>query len=93
MSIVNSPVLANIASDIISTTFLNQNSARSGAVIVNDSTANLFINFGDDASLTSFIYKLTAGERLQITSAMLWQGKVNGIWDAANGFARVTEFT
>ena len=88
---VTTPTLSNVASSASNTTLLAANVARIGAVIFNDSTAVLRAKFGATASATSFTYKLNPGDTLTIDSSILYQGIIDGIWESANGFARVTE--
>lgn len=94
---VNAPpsataTLTNVAASTTSVTVLAANTARLGLVIVNDSTVNLFIKFGATASATSFTYKLIPGATLEYPQgAIVYTGRIDGIWDAASGTARVTE--
>lgn len=85
--------LANVASSASSVTLLAANAARQGAVIMNDSTAILYIKFGATASATSFTYKLNGGETWESPPAPIYTGIITGIWASANGAARVTELT
>ena len=60
----------------------------------NDSTANLFLKLGATASTTVFTVKIAAGgywEMPVTPSGQCYGGTVDGIWDAANGSARLTE--
>jgi hypothetical protein len=92
-NVVATASISNVASSATSVTLLAANAARLGAVISNDSTANLFIKFGATASATSFTAKLLPDDVFVIDSLLLYKGVIDGIWSSANGFARVTELT
>ena len=82
--------LANVAGSASSVTLQASNTARLKVIIVNDSTAILYVKYGSTASATSFTYKLEAGETLD---EGLYTGIVTGIWVSATGSARMTELT
>lgn len=82
----------NVASSASNGTLLASNAARKGFVIFNDSTATLYAKFGATASLTSFTYKVGPGATLE-SPAVVYTGQIDGIWDAANGNARITELS
>jgi hypothetical protein len=50
----------------------------------------LFLKFGTTASATSFTVKIPASGYYEFPQP-LYTGAVDGIWDAANGNARLTE--
>ena len=85
--------LANVAGSASSVTIAAANTDRKGLVIVNDSTAILYLKFGATASATSFTYKLNGGETYEASGPALYTGRVDGIWASATGAARVTELT
>ena len=64
---------------------------RVGWSVFNDSTANLFVKFGVTASTSSFTVKIAPGGYYEMPTTPTYQGQIDGIWDAANGNARVTE--
>lgn len=64
--------------------------ARQGASILNDSTANLFVAFGTAGTVTDFSVKILPGAVYPLPLA--YTGVINGVWDAVNGQARITEF-
>jgi hypothetical protein len=82
--------LANVASSASSVTLQAANTARRGLRIFNDSTATLRYKYGTTASATSFTGLLMAGESVLIAD---YNGLVTGIWESANGNARMTELT
>jgi uncharacterized iron-regulated membrane protein len=90
---VRTAVLANVASSASSVTVLATNNGAAGRAIFNDSSANLFLAFtATAASVTAFSVKLAAGASYEFQQPNPYTGQVNGIWDAANGFARCTEW-
>lgn len=90
VSPASSATLANVAGSASSVTLLAANLDRRGAIIVNDSSAILYVKFGATASATSFSYKLNPGATLEFP-APIYQGIVDGIWASAAGAARTTE--
>lgn len=84
--------LANVPGSVTSVTLRAANSARLGLMVFNDSTATLFIKFGATASATSFTVKVAPDGYYEFPQP-IYVGIVDGIWDAANGNARVTETT
>ena len=86
--------LSNVGDSASSVTVLAANASRKGAIIVNDSTAVLYLKFGATASTSSFTYKLSGGESLELPSQPVYTGIIDGIWASdAGGNARVTELT
>lgn len=81
----------NVASSTSNVVLLASNSTRKGCAIFNDSTANLYVKFGATASTTSFTLKMAAGTFFELP--FNFTGELDGIWDAANGNARITELT
>lgn len=80
-----------IPSSITSNTILSANSNRKGATIWNDSTANLFIEFGPTATMSAFTAKINAGGYYEIP--FQYTGAISGIWSAVNGNALIRELT
>lgn len=74
-------------------TLLQANGGRKGVVIVNDSTATLYLKYGATASTTSFTYRLDPGVTWEMPQP-LYTGQIDGIWSVdASGAARITELT
>lgn len=69
------------------------NTNRRGLVIVNESSATLYIKFGTTASLTSYTYAIPAGATWEMPGFPTYTGRIDGIWSAANGNAQITELT
>lgn len=85
--------LANVAGSASSVTLLAANVSRLGAVIMNDSTATLYVKYGATASSTSFTYLVAAGATLELPTNAIYTGIITGIWTSATGNARITELT
>lgn len=80
--------LTNVSGSASSVTLLASNASRRQAVIVNDSSAVLYIKFGTTASTTSYTYRLDPYDTLEVEN---YTGRIDGIWASAAGYARVTE--
>lgn len=86
-----------VAASASSTTVLASNAGRRSAIIVNDSTATLYLLCHTGGTASSSVYtvalppKGTVGASFVIDNG--YSGDVIGIWSAANGNAVVTEFS
>jgi hypothetical protein len=80
---------SNVASSASSTTLLSANADRLGAMILNDSDEILYVKLGATASTTSFTVKMESQTYYEVPFD--YTGIIDGIWAAADGFARVTE--
>lgn len=80
-----------IDSATTSATLLEFNPARKGALIWNDSTSNLLIDFDASVSLTSFIVRIYPDGYYELPFG--YTGVISGIWETANGKASIREFT
>jgi hypothetical protein len=88
----NTAAVTSVAANVADVTILGANTNRLTFFVVNDSVANLFLNFGGTASLTVFAVRLEEGQLYECP--IRWTGSVHGIWDAApGGAARITEFS
>jgi hypothetical protein len=85
------PTQSSVAASTSSVSLLAANTARRGATIYNDSTADLYLKLGASASTTSFTIKLAAGDYYEVPFG--YTGAVTGIWSSATGNARITELT
>jgi len=83
--------LSSVAGTASSTTLLAANSARLGATIYNDSTAELLVKFGATASSSSFTVAI--GSDGYFETPFSYTGRIDGIWGSATGDARITEIT
>lgn len=67
------------------------NSARVGATFWNDSSAVCYLLLnGGTASTTNYSLQMPAGAYYELPGA--YRGAIKGVWAAANGAMRVTEF-
>ncbi|WP_430378414.1 hypothetical protein [Streptomyces sp. B1-3] len=88
------PTVANLVpvpSSASNVTLFPSAAEGNARVIWNDSTATLYVKFGATASTTSFTVKLAPGAYYEFPQP-LYVGQVDGIWDSANGFARLTSW-
>ncbi|MGV9243598.1 hypothetical protein [Streptomyces sp. NPDC003710] len=83
--------LIPVPSSATNVTLFPQAGSGNGRAILNDSTANLYVKFGAAASTSSFTVKLTPGAYYEFPQP-LYVGQVDGIWDSANGFARLSSW-
>jgi len=85
-----SAVLTNVASSTSSGVLFYANTKNAVRVITNDSSATLYVCLSfTAASTTNYTYKVAPGAAITIEN---YGGPISGIWDAANGFARCTEW-
>lgn len=84
---------SNVSAAAADTLILASNAARDGGSVFNDSaSATLYLSLGTGAaSLTSFSVAMTPQSYFEIPYA--YTGELRGIWSAAVGAARVTEYT
>lgn len=82
--------VTSVAGSASSVTILSSNTTRKEAIIVNDSSAVLYVKFGTTASSTDYTYQLQAGDTLIEDK---YTNRIDGVWSAAVGSARVTEIT
>lgn len=60
----------------------------------NDSTAILYLKYGDDAASTDYSYRLAAQmtwEAPRMADGTIYTGLITGIWSSVDGNAYVTE--
>lgn len=82
--------VTQIASSASSTTLASEDRGRVGCCIFNSSTQTLYVKFGTTASATDFTVALTSGAFFEVP---VWyaNGRIDGIWSSANGYAYVTK--
>ena len=90
-NVASTTTITQVSSSATNVTLKASNSSRKMLIIVNDSTAVLYVKFGSTASSTSYTYKLSGGDTLEIPHPV-YTGAVDGIWASANGNAYVTEY-
>lgn len=87
---------SNVSGSASSVTILAANTSRKGVVIVNDSTAVLYIDStGGTASATSFTERLNPYDTLTLPHVghPMEPNAITGIWTSATGSARVKEIS
>lgn len=85
---------SNVASSVTSVTILASNTSRKGAIIYNDSTQILYLDLsGGTASSSSYSVQVPSNGYFEVPGPVIYNGAITGIWAAANGNARVTEWT
>jgi hypothetical protein len=85
--------VTSVASAATSTSILASNANRRMAIMVNDVDKNCYVKLGATASTTSFSYKLTPGQTLELPMPV-YTGAIDAIWEAGpTGSMRVTEIT
>jgi hypothetical protein len=85
--------VTSVVSAAVSTSILASNANRRMAIMTNDTDKNVYVKLGATASTTSFSYKLTPGQTLELPIPM-YTGAIDAIWDASpTGSMRVTEIS
>jgi hypothetical protein len=85
--------VTSVTSAATSTSILASNANRRMAIMVNDADKNVYVKLGATASTTSFSYKLTPGQTLELPTPV-YTGAIDAIWDSSpTGSMRVTEIT
>ena len=72
--------------------FVAENGSRVGLMVYNNSAANLYLAIDADATTTDFVLKLPPGALYEMPRGY-YTGSVTGIWDTANGSAKVIEIS
>lgn len=78
----------NVSASVTSVQLAAANSSRKELTIQNDSSSILYIKEGTTASATDYKYKLYQDDIYRTNN---YTGRVDGIWSAASGTARVAE--
>jgi hypothetical protein len=85
--------VTSVVSAATSTSILASNANRRMAIMVNDADKNCYVKLGATASTTSFSYKLTPGQTLELPMPV-YTGAIDAIWEVGpTGSMRVTEIT
>lgn len=88
--------ITNQASSATSVTLLAANNNRKTAIIINDSTSDLYVTLNASAASTTNYSLFLAAKVGNMPSFLAingddYSGEIRGIWSSANGFARITE--
>lgn len=84
----SSATIARTATSTTSATVLASNSSRKKAVIINESSAILYVKYGTTASATSYSYMLEPNDTLEETN---YTGRIDAILASGTGNAQTTE--
>lgn len=80
----------SVAGNAASVSLLPANTARKGATIYNDSSANLYVRLAAAAaSNANFTLLMSGSSYYEVPFG--YNGEIRGIWDSATGNARITE--
>ena len=84
--------LSQVADDAASVTLLASNTLRKGCVIVNTSSAILYVAFASTATTTAFTYKMNPQSTLELFGEKNFTGLISGLWasDPNTGSAVIT---
>jgi hypothetical protein len=89
--------LANVTASTSSQTLAAANAGRKGLIVVNDSTAALYIAYAGTATTTAYTYYVPGSQNgVPYTWEMPrppYTGALSATWSGATGAARVTELT
>jgi hypothetical protein len=91
-AVAASATLSNVSSSASNVTLLAANTDRIGVLVVNDSTATLYLKYGATATSSSYTVKMEPGSYWEMPQP-IYTGIIDGIWSSANGAARITELT
>lgn len=85
----------NVASSATDVTVLAANSSRRSVIIYNDSTQTLYLLLASGTSSSSnYTVQMPPNSTFEYPQGpYIYTGIIKGIWAAANGNARVTEFS
>ena len=85
--------VTSVVSAAVSTSILASNPNRRMAIMVNDTDKSVYVKLGATASTTSFSYKLSPGQILELPIP-IYTGAIDAIWETSpTGSMRVTEIT
>ena len=88
-NIVQSEVTAGTVSQLLKAS----NSNRTGLQIHNNGTATLYINLGTVAATDNYTDRPIEPEAYWEMPFPIYTGNIYGIWNVANGYATITEFS
>jgi len=84
-------VVTSVSASASSVQLLAANTSRKMASVANDSaTATLYVKLGTTASASDYTVKMVPGAYFELPKPV-YTGRIDGIWTAASGAARVTE--
>lgn len=84
-------IVTRVAASLTAVTLLTTDTNRAQAIVYNETTAALYVKLGTGAAITDYTIKV-AGSGGYFEVPIRYLGPVSGVWDAATGYAQVTEF-
>lgn len=81
----------SVAAATTSNLLLAVNPSRKGATFLNNSTANLYLDFEETSSASAYAVKISSGGYYELP--FCYTGAIAAIWDAANGSVFIRELT
>ena len=90
LSTKSTAAVTSVSASITSVTLKIANVDRVGLLLYNDSCADCFVKYGATASLTDFSVKIKGGGH-HFIDGPIYSGKVDAIWNSADGAMKVTE--
>lgn len=88
--------VTNVNDSAASGQLLAANTARKGVLMHNNSSSTLYIKYGTTASIAAggYTFPIYPGERWEMPIKPVYQGRIDGIWDAnSTGYVNITELT
>ena len=82
--------VTQVASSATNVTLASESKGRQGVVIFNASSQVLYVKFGTTATTTSYTVQVAAGGYYEVPPWYI-NGRIDGLWASANGYAYVTE--
>jgi len=82
---------SSAAATLTSSTVVSATASRKGLTIWNNSTANLYLDFGSSPTISNYAVKVNAGGYYEVPYS--YTRCVGGVWDGTGGSALFREFT
>lgn len=93
LMVTNSVTQSEVTAGTVSQLLKASNSNRTGLQIHNNGTANLYINLGTVAATDNYTDRPIEANAYWEMPFPIYTGNIYGIWDTANGYATITEFS
>lgn len=83
---------ARVAASTSAVLILSASEGRTRGSVFNHGAAGLYLSARPEVSVNFFDVKLSSGSYFELPRPV-WRGAIYGVWDVANGFAMVCDFT
>lgn len=92
VAVAGTAAVTGVASSASTGQLLAANADRIGVLIHNNSTATLYLKYGQTASIASGGYSVAMepGSYWEMPQP-IYRGRIDGIWSAADGYCNITE--